>query len=133
MIGDGIRGLTSNPTIFMNAIAGSELYDDQIRAHGDESATAIFEALAIDDITAAADELRGVYDASSGGDGFVSLEVSPHLAHDARGTVADAVRLWNLVNRPNLMIKVPATPAGVIALPGPDDGQDGTPPDRKTS
>lgn len=116
LIGDGIRGLTSNPTIFMNAIAGSDLYDDQIRALGDESPQAVFEALAIDDITAAADALRGVYDTSDGTDGFVSLEVSPHLANDTAGTIADAHRLWDLVDRPNLMIKVPATPAGVTAL-----------------
>lgn len=116
LIGNGIRGLTSNPTIFMNAIAGSDLYDDQIRSLGDGAATAVFEALAIDDISAAADKLRGVYDGSNGGDGYVSLEVSPHLAHDAEGTIADAHRLWGLVDRPNLMIKVPATPAGVVAL-----------------
>jgi transaldolase/transaldolase/glucose-6-phosphate isomerase len=116
LIADGIRGLTSNPTIFMNAIAGSDLYDDQIRALGGESPQAVFEALAIDDITAAADALRSVYDASDGADGFVSLEVSPHLAHDIAGTIADAHRLWDLVDRPNLMIKVPATPAGVAAL-----------------
>lgn len=116
LIEDGIRGLTSNPTIFMNAIARSDLYDDQIRALGDESPQAVFEALAVADITAAADALRGVYDTANGADGFVSLEVSPHLAHDAAGTIADAHRLWDLVDRPNLMIKVPATPAGVTAL-----------------
>ena len=103
LIGNGIRGLTSNPTIFMNAIAGSDLYDDQIRSLGDEAATAVFEALAIDDISAAADELRRVYDASNGGDGYVSLEVSPHLAHDAEGTIADAHRLWGLVRPLSLL------------------------------
>ena len=116
LIDDGVRGLTSNPTIFMNAIARSDLYDEQIRSLGGATPQAAFEALAVDDIRAAADALRGVYDASDGGDGFVSLEVSPHLAHDAAGTIADAHRLWELVGRPNLMIKVPATPAGVTAL-----------------
>jgi transaldolase len=117
MIDDGIRGLTSNPAIFKNAIAGSADYDGAIaEADDDASAVAVFERLAIADIQEAADLLRGVYDTSRGDDGYVSLEVSPHLAYDTEGTIADAHRLWNLVNRPNLMIKVPATDEGVPAI-----------------
>lgn len=115
LVSDGIRGLTSNPTIFMKAIAGSELYDDQIAAL-DGDGTTLFEHLAITDIRGAADELASVYAASDGADGFVSLEVSPLLANDTEGTIAEAQRLWELVDRRNLMIKVPATPAGVPAL-----------------
>ena len=120
LIADGIRGLTSNPTIFQKAIAGSDAYDGQLRTlladHPDASDAELFEHLAVADIQAAADALQGVYDASNGLDGYVSLEVSPHLAHDTDGTVADALRLWDIVNRPNLMIKVPATAAGVPAI-----------------
>ncbi|MGI9529728.1 MAG: transaldolase [Acidimicrobiia bacterium] len=112
----GIRGVTSNPSIFQNAIAGSTLYDDQITDLGDMAPDVVFEALAIADIKAAADVLAGVFASSQGGDGYVSLEVSPTLAHDTEGTVADAHRLWTKVDRPNLMIKVPATPAGVTAI-----------------
>jgi len=112
----GVRGVTSNPSIFQNAIAGSALYDDQIAELGDLTPEAIFEELAVADIQAAADVLAGVFDASEGGDGYVSLEVSPTLAHDTDGTIADALRLWAKVDRPNLMIKVPATPAGVVAI-----------------
>lgn len=120
LVGDGIRGLTSNPTIFQKAIEGSDLYDAQIlevtTARPQAGAAEVFEALAIEDIRDAADILRHVYDDSEGADGLVSLEVSPHLAHDTTGTIAEAHRLWSLVERPNLMIKVPATPAGVPAL-----------------
>ncbi len=119
LVSAGVRGLTSNPTIFEQAISGSDAYDDQIaeiiEQSPDAGTGAVFEELAVVDIRGAADELRGVYDASDGADGFVSLEVSPHLAHDAKGTVADARRLWEWVDRPNLMIKVPATPAGIPA------------------
>jgi transaldolase / glucose-6-phosphate isomerase len=116
---DGLRGVTSNPTIFEHAIAGSDDYAEQIRelrAGGVTDPKAIYERLAIADIQAAADVLRPVYDGSGGRDGYVSLEVSPELADDARGTVAEAVRLWDAVSRENLMIKVPATPAGVAAV-----------------
>ena len=120
LVGEGIRGLTSNPTIFQKAIASSDQYDAQIREvladDPDASAGAIFEALAVNDIQAAADVLRSVYDTSGRADGYVSLEVSPHLAHDTDGTVADAKRLWAIVDRPNLMIKVPATDAGIPAI-----------------
>lgn len=115
LVSGGIRGLTSNPTIFMKAIAGSELYDQQISLLDGEGA-ALFENLAIDDIRGAADVLNSVFTSSGGADGFVSLEVSPLLANDTEGTIGEARRLWDLVDRPNLMIKVPATPAGVPAL-----------------
>ncbi|MFQ5555036.1 MAG: transaldolase [Acidimicrobiia bacterium] len=120
LVTEGVRGLTSNPTIFQQAIAGSEEYDDQIRSIIASDAStpteAVFEELAVADIAGAADALRGVYDAADGADGFVSLEVSPHLAHDTDATVSEALRLWRWVDRPNLMIKVPATPAGIPAI-----------------
>ncbi len=116
LVDEGIRGLTSNPSIFQQAIAGSDLYDRQIAAMGTASSHIAFETLAVADIQDAADVLRPVYSTSDGADGFVSLEVSPHLAHDTAGTIADANRLWTLVDRPNLMIKVPATEAGTPAL-----------------
>ena len=117
---DGVRGVTSNPSIFEQAIAASDDYAAQLEEliAGDPGiATAdLYEALAIEDIRAAADVLRPVYDTSGGGDGFVSLEVSPHLAADTAGTVAEARRLWATVDRPNLMIKVPATDQGIPAI-----------------
>ncbi len=120
LVSDGIRGLTSNPTIFQQAIGSSDLYDAQISevVEADPSATpaAVFEELAVRDIREAADLLAGIYEDSAGADGHVSLEVSPHLAHDADGTIAEAHRLWAKVDRPNLMIKVPATEAGVPAM-----------------
>ena len=115
LVAEGVRGLTSNPTIFEKAIAGSDLYDAQI-ATTDGDAAAVFESLAVQDIQGAADLLRGVYDESDGGDGYVSLEVAPTLAYDTEGTIADAKRLWGIVDRPNLMIKVPATAAGIPAI-----------------
>ncbi len=117
---DGLRGLTSNPTIFEKAITGSSDYDqalqDAVRLQSGLDREALFYALAIDDITAAADLLRPVYDASGAKDGMVSIEVSPDLAHDTAGTVAQALRLHERIARPNLMIKVPATPAGLPAI-----------------
>ena len=117
---DGVRGVTSNPSIFKAAITGSDSYDADIDAflagHPGASTTDLYEALAITDIQMAADVLAGVYAASAGTDGFVSLEVSPHLAHDTAGTEAEARRLWRAVDRPNLMIKVPATDAGIPAI-----------------
>jgi transaldolase/glucose-6-phosphate isomerase len=114
----GLRGLTSNPTIFEKAITGSADYDVKLRklVQQGKSITEIYEALAIDDIRNAADALRPVYDQSGRADGFVSLEVSPTLAHDSQGTVADASRLFKRVDRPNLMIKIPATPEGLPAI-----------------
>ncbi|MGB5169719.1 MAG: transaldolase [Acidimicrobiia bacterium] len=115
LVDEGVTGVTSNPSIFQAAIAGSDLYDEDIAAaEGDP--LAVFEALAVADVQGAADVLRGVYDATEGLDGYVSLEVSPTLADDTEGTIADAHRLWNRVNRPNLMIKVPATLAGIVAI-----------------
>ncbi len=116
LVAAGIRGVTSNPSIFEKAIADSNLYDDQIESLKESDPAEIFEALAIDDIRAAADILRPVYDTSGGHDGFVSLEVSPELAHDTSATIADAMRLWSAVDRPNLMVKVPATVAGIPAI-----------------
>jgi transaldolase len=120
LVGRGLRGLTSNPSIFEKAIAGGDEYDDALRAAlretPDADAVSLFEALAIEDIREAADLLRRVYDDSDGTDGFVSLEVSPHLAHDSAATIAEAQRLWSAVARPNLMIKVPATTAGLHAI-----------------
>ncbi|MDH3442310.1 MAG: bifunctional transaldolase/phosoglucose isomerase [Deltaproteobacteria bacterium] len=117
---DGIRGVTSNPTIFEKAIAGSGDYDETLKellARSPEIDTGkLFEALAIEDIQTAADVLRSVYDQTQCADGYVSLEVSPHLAHDTQGTIAEAKRLRAAVNRPNVMIKVPATPEGIPAV-----------------
>ncbi|MGI9667781.1 MAG: transaldolase [Acidimicrobiia bacterium] len=116
LVNDGVRGVTSNPSIFQQAIAQSDLYDSQILELGNVSAATAFEALAVDDIRAAADILRSVYDNTDAHDGYVSLEVSPTLAHDSAGTIADGMRLWNMVDRPNLMIKVPATNEGIPAI-----------------
>jgi transaldolase len=119
-IDGGLRGLTSNPSIFDKAIQQGQLYDEQLREElarrTDAGAQALFEAVAIEDIRGAADLFRPVYDASGRVDGCVSLEVSPRLADDTAGTVAEARRLWKEVDRPNLMIKVPATPAGIPAI-----------------
>jgi transaldolase/glucose-6-phosphate isomerase len=120
LVDAGLRGVTSNPTIFEKAINGSHAYDDAMRALLDTdpsaSATDLYEALAIEDVRGAADVLRAVYDQTSGADGYVSLEVSPLLAHDTAGTIAEARRLWKRVDRPNLMIKIPGTPEGVPAI-----------------
>ncbi|MBN1148013.1 MAG: bifunctional transaldolase/phosoglucose isomerase [Anaerolineales bacterium] len=118
LVAQGLRGVTSNPSIFEKAIAGSNDYDDDLRAlvEAGKSVDEIYEALALEDIRRAADALRPVYDQSGGADGFVSLEVSPILAHDAQGTLAEARRLFAAVERPNLMIKIPATPAGTQAI-----------------
>ena len=115
---EGVRGMTSNPTIFQEAIKGSDTYDEDIRRLGAQglSPEEMFEAIAVDDISAACDVLRPVFDESGMTDGFVSLEVSPRLAHDTEGTVEEARRLVAAVDRPNLMIKVPATPAGLPAV-----------------
>lgn len=119
---DGVRGVTSNPSIFQKAIESGQAYDPAVSAllTADPaiSTVSLYEALAIDDIQGAADILRSVWDSSDGSDGFVSLEVSPHLARDTEGTVTEAKRLWAAVDRPNLMIKVPATPEGIPAIEG---------------
>jgi transaldolase len=115
---DGLRGMTSNPTIFEKAIAGSRLYDDDIRTLTDQGRNAeeIFEALAVADVRAACDRFTPVYESSTGGDGLVSLEVSPALANDTAGTIREAERLWRAVDRPNAMIKIPGTRAGLPAI-----------------
>ena len=115
---DGVRGMTSNPAIFEKAISGSDDYTDDLARHAADglSPLQIYEAIAIGDIQAAADELRPVYDATQGADGYVSLEVSPHLADDVQGTIDEAQRLAQAVDRPNLMIKVPGTAAGIPAV-----------------
>ncbi len=117
---DGVRGVTSNPTIFEKAIVGSTDYDQTLRALLSEDPDAdvekLYEPLAIEDIRMAADVLRSVYDETDAADGYVSLEVSPHLAHDTQATIAEARRLRAEVDRPNVMIKVPATPEGIPAV-----------------
>lgn len=116
---DGLRGMTSNPSIFEKAINGSDDYDAQMQtllAEGVSEAAEIYEAMALADIQAACDLFADLYQSSGGGDGFVSLEVSPYLARDTDGTIAEARRLFAAVGRPNLMIKVPATPAGIPAI-----------------
>jgi transaldolase len=115
---DDLRGVTSNPAIFEKAISGSDLYEDQIRemADGGASAVEIYEALAIRDIQSAADELLRVYEKTDALDGYVSLECSPLLASDTQGTIEEARRLWGLVGRKNVMIKIPGTPEGIPAI-----------------
>jgi transaldolase / glucose-6-phosphate isomerase len=116
---DGVKGVTSNPSIFEKAIGSSDEYDGpigQTLKKGDRPVAELFEHLAVEDIQHAADVLRPVYDHLNGGDGFVSLEVSPYLAMDTKGTIAEAERLWSEVKRKNLMVKVPATPEGLPAI-----------------
>ncbi|MCX7318343.1 MAG: bifunctional transaldolase/phosoglucose isomerase [Hyphomicrobiales bacterium] len=116
---DAVKGVTSNPAIFEKAIGSSDEYDAPIAAalkSGDKTPADLFEALAVEDIQHAADVLKPVHDATKGRDGFVSLEVSPYLALDAEGTIAEAKRLSKSVKRPNLMVKVPATPECIPAI-----------------
>ncbi len=115
---DGISGETANPAIFEKAIAGSPDYDDAIAAlaRAGKSSLEIYETLAIQDVQSACDVFRPVYDATRGADGFVSIEVNPKLAHDTRGTIAEAKRFFAAVHRPNVMIKIPGTKAGVPAI-----------------
>jgi transaldolase len=115
---DGLRGMTSNPTIFQKAIAESPLYDEDIRSAGEagKDPAATFESLAVADVRAAADIFRPVYDASGGDDGFVSIEVGPHLARDTQGSIAEARRLWSSCGRPNVMVKIPGTAEGIPAI-----------------
>jgi transaldolase len=116
--GGEIRGITSNPSIFNKAISQSTDYDDDIRILTKKglSREEIFEKLAVQDIQDAADLFLPLYNKTNGGDGFVSLEVSPFLAYDTLGTVQDAKRLWEMVDRPNLMVKIPATVEGLPAI-----------------
>lgn len=115
---DGLSGVTSNPTLFERAIDETQDYDDTIRREVSlgRSAREIARSLIIYDITAAADQFKTLYECSKGKRGFVSIEVSPHLAHDTGGTIREARSLWNSVNRPNIFIKVPATREGLPAI-----------------
>jgi transaldolase/glucose-6-phosphate isomerase len=116
---DGVKGVTSNPSIFEKAIGSSDEYDGAIGhalKKGDRPVAELFEHLAVEDIQHAADVLRPVYDHLKGDDGFVSLEVSPYLAMDTKATITEAERLWKDVRRKNLMVKVPATPEGLPAI-----------------
>lgn len=118
VVEDGVRGLTSNPAIFEKAIAGSGDYEAVLSdpAARGRSAEEVYERIAVADVRDAADVMRGVWEQSGGRDGFVSLEVSPRLARDTHGTLAEARRLWKAVDRPNLMIKVPGAPEGLPAI-----------------
>ena len=115
---DGIKGVTSNPAIFAKAVAGSDTYTAALQAAGMQGLTTLeaYEELVLADIRNAADCLRPVFERTARRDGYASLEVSPHLAHDAAATVQEARRLWQALDRPNVMIKVPATPAGLTAI-----------------
>ena len=116
---DGLGGMTSNPSIFEKAIEGGEEYADyleQLRADKSLDAKGVYERLAIRDIQDAADVLRPVYARTNRRDGYVSLEVAPYLAHKTQDTIDEALRLWKTVDRPNVMIKIPGTPAGVPAI-----------------
>lgn len=118
LIDQGVSGLTSNPTIFKQAIADTANYDDDMK-QGELKALpteALTEELMLRDVAAAADLLRPIYDQTGAGDGYASIEVSPYLAADGKGTVDAAVRLWKRLNRPNIMIKIPATPECIPAI-----------------
>ena len=118
LIDEGLRGETSNPSILEKAIAGSSDYDEDIKAlvEDNKSVNEIYEALALKDIAMAADSFRPLYEETNGGDGYISLEVSPTLANDTKKTIKDAKRYFVMLGRPNVMIKVPATPAGIPAI-----------------
>src|SRR3954470_16782008 len=115
---DSLRGVTSNPAIFEKAILGSPDYDEDMAAAASEglSAREVYRRLAVRDVQLAADVLRPVYDDTNGYDGYVSLEVAPRLAHDTEGTLEQARLYWGLVDRPNLMIKIPASESGIPAI-----------------
>jgi transaldolase len=115
---DGLRGMTSNPTIFEKAIADSDLYDDDIRRFGgnQKGPANVFEALEVSDVRGAADAFRKVYDATGGDDGFVSIEVGPGLARNTEESLEEARRLWQSCARPNVMVKIPGTEEGLPAI-----------------
>ncbi len=115
---DGVVGVTANPTIFEKSISAGHAYDEQMKQLISEgkSTNEIYEALVIQDIRTVADLLHPIYDRTNGQDGYVSLEVSPDLANDTDGTLKEARRFWKMVDRPNLLIKIPATPAGIPAI-----------------
>jgi transaldolase len=118
MIADaGLAGMTSNPTIFQKAIAASDAYDDTIRAApASESDARVFERIAVGDVAIACDKFRPLFEERRGSDGYVSIEVSPELAHDTTATIAEVHRLWNAVSRPNVMVKIPGTREGLEAI-----------------
>ncbi len=118
LIAQGVSGLTSNPTIFKQAIADTNNYDEDMKQPELKSLSteALSEELMVRDVAAAADLLRPIYDATGAGDGYASIEVSPYLAADGKGTVDAAVRLWKKLSRPNIMIKIPATPECIPAI-----------------
>jgi len=120
LVDNGLRGLTSNPTIYQKAIGGTSDYDEAIRAlldnDPDIDLVGLYERLVIEDICTAADIMQPVYESTEGTDGYVSLAVSAHLAHDTPGTVTETTRLWQAVDRPNLMLNVPATREGIPAI-----------------
>ncbi|HEY5020365.1 MAG TPA: transaldolase, partial [Steroidobacteraceae bacterium] len=115
---DSLTGMTSNPAIFEKAISDGAAYDDQIETlnSAGKDANAVYDAISLQDVQRAADEFRGVFDATKGHDGYVSLEVNPHLAHDTAGTLLEARRLWAALRRPNVFIKVPGTRSGLAAI-----------------
>ncbi|HUP02173.1 MAG TPA: transaldolase [Gemmatimonadota bacterium] len=114
---DDLAGMTSNPTIFDQAIGDTELYDDDIREFGaDMKPAEVFERLAVADVKRAADHFRPLYDRTEGRDGFVSIEVNPHLARDTEGTIAEVRRLWKACDRPNVMVKIPGSREGLPAI-----------------
>jgi transaldolase len=115
---DGLSGATGNPTIFEHSISNDTTYDEQMQQLFTEGKKAqeIYEALAMTDVKTVADLLRPIYDRTGGQDGFVSIEVSPYLAHDTETTLAEVRRFWQTIDRPNLMVKIPSTPAGVPAI-----------------
>ncbi|HCE46042.1 MAG TPA: transaldolase [Lentisphaeria bacterium] len=115
---DGLRGLTSNPSIFEKAILESHVYDEDIRSMtlGGKGAKDVYETIIRSDVQGAADEFRAMYESSDGKNGYVSLEVNPHLAHDTNGTIEEARRFWGLLDRPNVFIKIPATLEGLPAI-----------------
>ena len=118
MIGEGLLGMTSNPTIFEKAIGGSSDYDEALRAMIKQGATVeqIYDALTIEDVGLAADLFRPVFERTKGKDGYVSIEVSPKLAHETQATLADTRRLWKTLARPNVFVKIPATQEGLPAI-----------------
>ena len=115
---DGVSGVTANPTIFQKSISHGQAYDEQMTEliKAGKGTNEIYEAMVIRDIQTVADLLQPIYEKTNRQDGFVSLEVSPELAHDTQGTIAEVRRFWKMVNRPNLMVKIPATPAGIPAI-----------------
>jgi transaldolase len=115
---DGVSGATGNPTIFEHSISNDTTYDEQMQQLIAQrmSAQEIYEALAMSDVRTVADMLRPIYDGTNGQDGFVSIEVSPYLAHDTQATLAEVRRFWHTIDRPNVMVKIPSTRAGVPAI-----------------